>query len=100
MKISNQTFKIKKKNHHWMFPIQRKNILQQVKHLVFSVNLDNLGEDKLRKHIVRVHKNLAHKSEDQLLKIFKLAGKDTKLVKKVVKNVEDSSETTQGSCQG
>ena len=90
MKISNQTFKIKKKNHHWMFPIQRKNILQQVKHIVFSVNLDNLGEDKLRKHIVRVHKNLAHKSEDQLLKLFKLAGKDTKLVKKVVKNVVET----------
>ena len=91
MRKSNETFRIKKKNHHWMLPIQKKkNILQQTKNLVFSVNLDHMEEDKLRKHLVRVHKNLAHKSEDQLLKLFKLAGKDTKLVKKIIKHVVET----------
>ena len=92
LKNSKDTFKMNMKKNHWMLPIQKSNSLQQSKNLVFSVNLDTLEGNKLRKHIVKVHKNLAHKSEDQLLKLFKLAGKDTKDVRKNIKNVAETRD--------
>ena len=50
-----------------------------------------MSEVKLRKYMVKLHKNLAHKSDDQLSKLFKLAGKDTPEIKKNVRNVVETS---------
>ena len=77
IKISNDVFKIKSsKSTHWKLPIQNhKNLITETQSLVFSVNLNEMCEAKLRKHIVKTHKNLAHKSEEQLITLFQMAGK-------------------------
>ena len=39
---SNETFKIKSKNHHWTLPIQSKNMDSQAKTLVFYTELKKM----------------------------------------------------------
>ena len=51
------------------------------------MNIDDLDAKELRKSILRIHKNLSHKSEFQMLKLFKMAKKDTKVIKDMVKDV-------------
>ena len=88
LRQSNETFDIPEgQNNHWTLPIQAETFSSQAKYLVFKVDLEGMNAVKLRKHIVRIHKNLAHKSDDQLLKLFRLAGKDSPEVKKVIKSV-------------
>ena len=87
---SKETFKIKPKTTHWTLPIQRKTLHRQARTLVYNVNLDGMMEHQLRKHIKKIHKNLSHKSEEQLLKLFRMAGKDTSEVKATIKNVVET----------
>ena len=87
---SGETFHISEKENHWTLPIQEESLHVRARNLVFHVNLDDLCDRKLRKHIVKVHKNLAHKSEEQLVKLFKMAEKDTKGIRKVIKDVVDT----------
>ena len=87
---SDETFKISGKESHWTLPIQQESLHARAKNLVFHVDIESLSDLKLRKHIVKVHKNLAHKSEEQLVKLFKMAGKDSKNIKKVIKDVVDT----------
>ena len=56
---SNQTFRISQKNNHWTLPIQNESLHGQARKLVFHVELEKLNDHKLRKHIVKIHKNLA-----------------------------------------
>ena len=51
------------------------------------MNLLEFDGSKLRKHIKKVHKNLSHKTEEQLLKLFQMAGKATTKVRKTIKDV-------------
>ena len=87
---SNETFEINQNSSHWTLPIQSSNLHKQANNLVFSVNLFEMDEQQLRKHVKKVHKNLAHKTEEQLLKLFQMAGKDTAEVKKSIKHVVDT----------
>ena len=87
---SNENFPMKTSMKHWTLPIQSSNILQRTKNLVFHVSFETFDIPKLRKHIVKVHKNLCHKSEEQMLRIFKLAGKDTPDIRKLIKEVVDT----------
>ena len=88
---TNEIFQIEPNCTHWTLPIQgNKSLIKQTNSLVFSVVLDNLSRKDLRKHLIKVHKNLSHKSEQQMLKLFKMAGKDSKLVKEVLKDVVDT----------
>ena len=87
IRISDETFKISDKENHWTLPIQEESLHVRAKNLVFNVNMEDLSDIKLRKHLVKVHKNLAHKSEEQLVKLFKMAEKDTKNIRRVIKDV-------------
>ena len=49
-----------------------------------------MNKSQLRKHVKKVHKNLSHKTEEQLLKLFQMAGKDTAEVKDTIKHVVDT----------
>ena len=84
---SNQSFDIDPFSSHWRLPIQSQDLATQAKSLVYHVELCDMSEQKLRKHIKKVHKNLSHRSEEQLLSLFKVAGKDTKEVKAAIKDV-------------
>ena len=84
---SNQSFKIDPQSTHWRLPIQEENVINKAKSLVLHTELVEMTEKDLRKHIKKVHKNLSHKSEEQMLSLFKVAGKDTKQVKDAIKDV-------------
>ena len=88
---SNETFKISSEASHWTLPIQgNKKLHDKAYDYVYHTSLEKLDDKELRKSIMKIHKNLSHKSENQLLKLFKMAGKDTKTVRKMLKNVIES----------
>ena len=60
IRISDETFKISDKENHWTLPIQEESFHVIARNLAQDVNLVYLCDFKLRKHIVKVHKNLAH----------------------------------------
>ena len=84
---SNQTFKINPKSSHWKLPIQKGTLHSQAKNLVFHVNLLEMNDNRLRKHVKKVHKNLSHRTEEQLVKLFQMAGKDSTRVRKTIEDV-------------
>ena len=86
IKATNETFSINgTRTNHWTLPIQKRNILQQAHKLVLHVDILDMEKANLRKHIKKVHKNLAHKSEKQLLLLFKMAGKDNIRIKETIR---------------
>ena len=88
---SGENFKIKgSRTKHWTLPIQNKSLLNQAKNLVFKVELETLTTNELRKHITKIHKNLSHKREDQMIKLFQMAGKCSSSVRKTIKDVVTS----------
>ena len=60
---------------------------KQARSLVFNVAVDRLEGKDLRKHLIKVHKNLGHKSEQQILRLFKMAGNDSKAIREMLKNI-------------
>ena len=84
---SNQTFKMNPKSSHWKLPIQKGTLHNQAKNLVFHVNLLEMNDNRLRKHVKKVHKNLSHRTEEQLVKLFQMAGKDSTRVRKTIEDV-------------
>ena len=90
IKKSNQSFKIPPSSSHWTLPVQNSTLHKQAKNLVFNVNLLDMNESKLRKHVKKVHKNLSHKTEEQLVKLFQMAGKDTTKVRNIIKHVVET----------
>ena len=88
----NESFKIdSKKSNHWKLPIQNGRTLHKQAHrLVLNVELCELNSRDLRKHIEKTHKNLAHKSEGHMLRLFQMAGKADTRTRKVIKDVCDS----------
>ena len=84
---SNQTFKMNPKSSHWKLPIQKGTLHSQAKNLVFHVNLLEMNDNRLRKHVKKVHKNLSHRTEEQLVKLFQMAGKDSTRVRKTIEDV-------------
>ena len=51
------------------------------------MELCELKDRYLRKHIVRIHKNLAHKSAGHMIKLFQMAGKADTNTRKVIDEV-------------
>ena len=91
IKESNETFNIKNSKSHWKLPIQnKKTITKEAETLVFSVDLNNLSNSEMRKHITKTHKNLAHKSQEQMTTLFRLAGKADTRTKQIIKDVVDT----------
>ena len=92
IKESNETFNIKNsKSTHWKLPIQnKKSIAKETETLVFNVELKELSNSDMRKHITKVHKNLAHKSQEQMTTLFRLAGKADTRTKQIIKDVVDT----------
>ena len=80
-------FKVDAHSSHWTLPIQTDTLHKKGKTLVFNVNLLQMNDSHLRKHVKKIHKNLCHKTEEQLLKLFQMAGKDTSRVRSTVKDV-------------
>ena len=87
---SGEYFTMRNEGKHWMLPIQTGCLHKQAKNLVFNVTIDTLDSHNLRKHVVKIHKNLCHKSEVQMLRLFKIAGKDNHKIRKVIKDVVDT----------
>ena len=87
---SRQLFQMDACSSHWTLPIQSDTLHKRGKYLVFSVNLLDMNNSQLRKHVKKVHKNLCHKTEEQLLKLFHMAGKDTTRVRNTVKSVVET----------
>ena len=83
---SNETFKIKSQSSHWTLSIQSNSLHNQTRHHVYNVNLFDMTKSQLRKHVQKVHINLSHKTEEQLVKLFSMAGKDTAEVKDTIKH--------------
>ena len=90
----NKSFKINSRlSNHWKLQIQGEKALHKRAHrLVLKVDLCELDDADLRKHIVKTHKNLSHKSDGQLLKLFQMAGKADTRVRKKIKEVVDSCD--------
>ena len=89
-----QSFKINSRlSNHWKLQIQSGKVLHKRAHqLVLKVDLCNLDDIDLRKHILKTHKNLSHKSDGQLLKLFQMAGKADTRVRKKIKEVVESCD--------
>ena len=89
LRETNQYEKIKRsKSGHWKLKIQgKKTWVQEAENLVMYVDIKSLEDYKLRKHIQRVHKNLCHRSEGQMLKLFLLAGKLDSRTRTTIKDV-------------
>ena len=49
-----------------------------------------MNDRDLRKHIVKTHKNLAHKSESHMIRLFQMAGRADRRTRKTIKEVCDS----------
>ena len=94
IKYTGETFKIKSsRSNHWKLRIQNNSIHNEATNLVLNVNLEDMDDNKLKKHILKVHKNLGHKSEHQLLQLVKMAEQDSKKVKETIKDVVKECET-------
>ena len=79
------------KSNHWKLPIQgSRTWSKEAENLVLCVKLEQMEDMKLRKHIVRVHKNLCHRSEGQMIKLFQVAGKLNSRIRKAIKDVTQS----------
>ena len=91
IKKSKETFKISSvKSNHWKLPIQRnKSQYKDTETLVLHVAIEDMSWLNLKKHIIKTHKILCHKSEKQLLLLFKMAGKDDQRTRNVIKEVID-----------
>ena len=90
---SGETFRVNSsKSSHWTLPLQPKKLHLEAKILVFSVETNNLSDRDLRKHVVKVHKNLCHKSENQMLLLYKMAKKDSKQMRKIINDVVSSCQ--------
>ena len=89
---SKESFKIdSSKSNHWKLAIQNGRTLHKQAHrLVLNVELCELNERDLRKHILKTHKNLAHKSEGHMLRLLQMAGKADTRTRKSIKDVCDS----------
>ena len=89
---SNEKFKMNDSSSHWMLPIQSDTLHTQGKHLVLNVNWLKMKDNQLRIHVQKVHKNLSHKSEEQLMKLFQMAGELTTRVRKTIKHVVETCQ--------
>ena len=89
---SKESFNIdSNKSNHWKLPIQNGRTLHKQAHrLVLHVEISEMNDHDLRKHIVKTHKNLAHKSEGHMTRLFLMAGKADRRTRKAIKEVCDS----------
>ena len=71
---------------HWKLPIQSDKLHNRGIHLVFNVDLLDINNGRLRKHV----QIFFYKSEEQLMKLFQMAGKDTARIKSIVKDVVET----------
>ena len=88
IKASGQDFDMSEQGNHWRLPLRKKYTMgsQAEKH-VLNVNMDEMESRILWKHIQKVHKNLCHKSEKQMIKLFQLAGRLDKRTRDTIQNV-------------
>ena len=89
LRISKESFNIDaNKSNDWKLPIKNGRTMHKQAHqLVLKVDLYQMSDRDLRKHIVKTHKNLAHKSEGHMLRLFLMAGKADTRTRKVIKDV-------------
>ena len=102
---SRESFNIdSSKSNHWKLPIQNGRTLhKQANRLVLNVDLCEVNERELRKHIIKTHKNLAHKSEGHMTRLFQMAGradKRTRRVKKKFVTPVPSADSSERQGQG
>ena len=90
IKATNETFKVnKKRNNRWKLKLQNKTLLEEATNLVLNVHIDDIKNDKLKKNITKIHKNLGHKSENQLRLLFKMAEKDDTDINNMIHEVSE-----------
>ena len=59
---------------------------------MLGVTIEHMGRTELKKHIMKVHKNLGHKSKKQLLLLFKMAEKYDSKTKEAIEEVTEECE--------
>ena len=86
---TDETFKIQtSRSNHWRLPIQTNKTLHKEAHnLVYKVDINNMSDSKLKRHVMKVHKNLCHKSENQMTSLFSMAGNLNTRVRKTIIDV-------------
>ena len=88
IKATGETFKVKtSRTNHWKLKLQHKSLHEEASNLVYNVNMEDMNRSELKKHIVKVHKNLGHKSQKQLLLLFKMAEKNNSKTKEAIEEV-------------
>ena len=90
IKSTGETFKVKTlRKNHWKLKLQQKTLHEEATNLVLNVTMTNMKRNDLKKHIMKVHKNLGHKSKKQLLLLFKMAEQDDKKIRDMIEEVTD-----------
>ena len=90
IKATGETFKVKtSRKNHWKLKLQSKSLHEEASNLVYNVNMEDMDKYQLKKHINKVHKNLGHKSQKQLLLLFKMAEQDHSRTKSAIEEVVD-----------
>ena len=69
--------------------LQQKTLHEEATNLVLNVTMTNMKRNDSKKHIMKVHKNLGHKSKKQLLLLFKMAEQDDKKIRDMIEEVTD-----------
>ena len=65
---SKQTFKINPNSSHWTLPIQSNSRHKQAKNMLFNVNLLDMTEGQLRKHVKKVQQNFFLRNSSQTIR--------------------------------
>ena len=93
IKATGETFKVKtKRTNHWKLKLQQKSLHEEATNLVLNVKIEDMGRNDLKKHVIKVHRNLGHKSKKQLLLLFKMADQDGSRTKEIVDKVTEECE--------
>ena len=88
IKASGEEFNMSRQGNHWRLPLRsNRTMCTQAEKHVLLVNMDEMDNRNLWKHIKKVHKNLCHKSEAQMMKLFQLAGILNKRTSETIRNV-------------
>ena len=93
IKATDEEFDMSKNGNHWKLPLRKKRTMHsQAEKLVLHVEMEDLNEKDLRNQVQKVHKNLCHKSEKQMIKLFLMAGKLNKRTRNVIRDVVEQCQ--------
>ena len=88
IKATGETFKVKtSRKNHWKLKLQHKPLHVVASDIVYNVKMVDMDKYELRRHVLKVHKNLGHKSQKQLFLLFKMAEQYDSRTKEAIEKV-------------